>query len=308
VRRDPVFPTPALTPGALTGQTVVITGASDGIGFALAEAVAAAGAQVVLVGRNAAKTRHAASVIGTRTGSDRVTVETADLLYLDEQAALAERLRTAHPRLHALVNNAGALFLERQLTRDGLERTFALNHMAYVQLGLRLLPALLSASQPGRPARLINVASRAHTGARLRLDDLQGAHRFSGWSAYANSKLANILFTRALARRIDATALCVHAVHPGLVASRFAANNGAVGRLQRRIMDCVAISNAAGADTPAWLLGSPEGSTHTGGYWVRRARVTPTFAARDDALAEGLWTRSLAIARLEEPVGPAAAR
>jgi NAD(P)-dependent dehydrogenase (short-subunit alcohol dehydrogenase family) len=302
VRRDPTFDTPALAPDALRGRTVVITGASDGIGRALAERCALAAARVVLVGRNEAKTRHAVSDIRSRTGSDTVSYEIADLLYLDEQQALAERLRAAHPVLHALVNNAGALFLEREVTRDGLERTFALNHMAYVQLGLRLLPALLAAAGPQAPARLVNVASRAHAGARLDLADLQHAHRWSGWRAYGASKLANILFTRALAARVDARCVCVHAVHPGLVASRFAVNNGRAGRVQRRVMDWFSVSNLAGSDTIAWLLASPAGAASSGGYWDRRRRVDPSRTARDTALADALWTRSLAIAGLTEPV------
>ncbi len=297
-----MFDSPALPADALRSRTVVITGASDGIGRALAERCARAGARVVLVGRNEAKTRNAAAEIRTRTGSDDVTFEVADLLHLEEQVALAERLRAAHPVLHALVNNAGALFLDREVTRDGIERTFALNHLAYVQLGVRLLPSLLAAAGPGAPARMVNIASRAHTGARLDLDDLQGEHGWSGWRAYAASKLANILFTRALAARVDARCLCVHAVHPGLVASRFAANNGAAGRLQRRVMDWFSVSNVAGSDTAAWLLASAEGGRTSGTYWVRRTPTTPSRAAQDDRLADALWERSLAIAGLHEPL------
>jgi NAD(P)-dependent dehydrogenase (short-subunit alcohol dehydrogenase family) len=148
---------------------------------------------------------------------------------------------------------------------------------------------------------LINVSSRAHMGGRLDLDDLQSTRRYSGWRAYAASKLANVLFTRALARRVPAAQLCVHAVHPGVVASRFAANNGAMGRLQRAIMDWVSISDTAGADTPAWLLASAEGGSRTGAYWVRRTETSPSAAARDEALGEALWTRSLALAGLSEP-------
>jgi retinol dehydrogenase-12 len=302
VRSDPCFSTPPLAPGALHQRTVVITGASDGIGRALAATCAAAGARVVMVGRNEAKTRHAASVIRSRTGNEAVSVEIADLLRLDEQAELAARLAAAHPVLHALVNNAGALFLERALTADGLERTFALNHLAPVQLGVRLLPALLAAAGPGGPARLVTMSSRAHRRARLDLDDLQGARRWSGWGAYAASKLGNVLFTRALAARVDARRLCVHAVHPGVVASRFAVNNGRAGRWQRRVMDWFSISNEAGADTAAWLLASEAGGRDTGRYWIRRERVEPSRAARDAALAEALWARSLALAGLDEPV------
>jgi len=281
---------------------VIITGASDGIGRAVAERCTRAGAHVVLVGRNEAKTRHVASDLRSRTGSDTVTYEIADLLYLDEQVALANRLRAAHPLVHALVNNAGALFLERELTRDGLERTFALNHMAYVQLTLRLLPSLLAAAGAAGPARVVNVASRAHVGASIASSDLRGDWALSGWRAYGASKLANILFTRALAARVDPRRLCVHAVHPGLVASRFAANNGRVGRLTRRVMDWFSVSNAAGSDTAAWLLASPEGATASGSYWVQRRQVPPSSIARDDALAEALWTASLALGSLEVPL------
>jgi NAD(P)-dependent dehydrogenase (short-subunit alcohol dehydrogenase family) len=299
VRHDPVFATPALSPDALRDRTVIITGASDGIGRTLAERCARAAAHVVMVGRNEAKTRHAASELRSHTGSRRIDVEVADLLHLDEQHALGDRLRERFPRVFALVNNAGALFLERQLTRDGLERTFALNHLAYVTLSVHLLPSLLADSEHHAPARIVNVASRAHMGARLDLSDLQGERRYSGWRAYGRSKLANILFTRALARRVDRRRITVHAVHPGLVASRFAVNNGAFGRLQRRAMDLFAISSMAGSDTAAWLLGSPEGASSSGEYWVRRERVTPSRAAQDDAVAEALWTESIRLGGLE---------
>lgn len=281
---------------------MIITGASDGIGRALAERCARAGAHVVLVGRNEAKTRHVVSDLRSRTGSDTVTFEIADLLYLDEQVALAERLRAAHPVVHALVNNAGALFLERTLTRDGLERTFALNHLAYVQLTLRLLPCLLAAAGEHGPARVVNVASRAHMGIRLTPDEVRGDWPLSGWRAYGASKLGNILFTRALAARVDARCLCVHAVHPGLVASRFAANNGRTGRITRRVMNWFSVSNAAGSDTAAWLLASAEGARSSGDYWVRRAMTEPSTVARDSALADTLWTRSLELAGLETPL------
>jgi len=281
---------------------VIITGASDGIGRALAERCARAGARVVLVGRNEAKTRHVASELMSRTGSDTVSYEIADLQYVDEQVALAERLRAAHPVVHALVNNAGALFLERALTRDGLERTFALNHLAYVQLTLRLLPSLLASAGEQGPARVVNVASRAHVGVTLSPSDLRGDWPLSGWRAYGASKLANILFTRALAARVESRCLCVHAVHPGLVASRFATNNGRLGRLTRRLMNWFSISNAAGSDTAAWLLASAEGSSSSGGYWVQRAQIAPSSVARDAVLADALWTRSLELTGLETPL------
>ncbi len=299
MRTDPEFDTPPLQPNALRDRTVVITGASDGIGRALAERCARAQAHVVMVGRNEAKTRHAASVIMNRTGSRTVTVEIADLLFLEEQHALGERLRGKYPSVYALVNNAGALFLDREETRDGLERTFALNHVAYVTLALRLLPSLL-AQQGHQPARIVNIASRAHVGARLNFDDLQNTKGYSGWRAYGQSKLANILFTRALATRLDARRVTVHAVHPGLVASRFAANNGVFGRLQRKLMDLFSVSSMAGSDTAAWLLTSSAGATTSGGYWVRREHTKPSSAARDEHTANALWDATIDLASLHD--------
>lgn len=292
MRRDPTFPTPPLPPGALTGRTIVITGASDGIGFSLARRCAAAGAEVVMVGRNRAKTNHAVSRIKTMAGARAVHAEIADLLYLEEQDALVDRLLRRGSPLHALVNNAGALFMERELTRDGLERTFALNHLAYMRVAMGALPALRAAAGPHGPARLINVASRAHMGARFDAENLQGERRYTGWGAYAASKLYNILFTRACAQRLPAHEVCVHALHPGLVASRFAANNGWKGRLQRRVMDWFSVSVEAGSDTAAWLLACDDAVDTSGSYWVQRSRTAPSKDARSDTHAQQLWLES----------------
>jgi NAD(P)-dependent dehydrogenase (short-subunit alcohol dehydrogenase family) len=301
MRRDPVFPTPPLPPKALQGCTIVITGASDGIGFALSRRCAEAGGQVIMVGRNRAKTDHAVSRIKTTTGSRLVFAEIADLLYLEEQDALVHRLLQRGTPLHALVNNAGALFLEWELTRDGLERTFALNHLAYVRVSSGLLPALRAAASPGTPARLLNVASRAHMGARFALDNLQGERHYSGWSAYAASKLYNILFTRALAKRVAPHELSVHALHPGLVASRFAANNGWKGRAQRRVMDWFSVSVEAGSDTAAWLLACNDATDASGSYWVQRAVTTPSRDARSNAFADALWKESERLVKTPTP-------
>ncbi len=285
--------------GSLAGRTIVVTGGSDGIGRAAARALLALGADVVLVGRNEAKTAAAAAALMSEAGRRAVTWEIADLERLDAMHDLAQRLRDRLPRIHALVNNAGALFLDRRLTADGLERTFALNHLAYVVLTVRLLDRLVAAAAPGAPARVIIVSSRAHENARLDLDDLQLAHGYGGWRAYANSKLCNLLVARALARRLDPTRVVVQAMHPGVVRTRFATNNGGRGRLLRRLMDLVSVTPEQGADTIAWLAESPEGARDSGTYWVRRRPVQPSRAARDDALAERLWRVSGDLAGLD---------
>ncbi|MBL0173075.1 MAG: SDR family NAD(P)-dependent oxidoreductase [Gemmatimonadaceae bacterium] len=277
----------------------MITGASDGIGRAAVHAFAAAGARVIMVGRNEAKTVAAARAIMGETGSRRVDWEIADLSRQEAVRDLALRLRQRAPRIDVLVNNAGAVFLERELTAEGFERTFALNHLAYFSLTLLLLESLSSAASPGHPSRVVCVASRAHRDAHLRVDDLQSERGYAGWRAYANSKLANVLFARALATRLDPARIVVHAMHPGVVSTRFGVNNGRRGRLMRRIMDVVSIGPDAGADTLVWLSTADAPGHSSGDYWVKRARIDPSEAALDDTLGQSLWVHSAALSHLD---------
>lgn len=280
-------------------RTVVITGASDGIGRAAASSWAAAGANVVMIGRNEAKTSAAARAIMSATGSRRVTWDVADLSRQEAVRELAARLRDRLSCIDVLVNNAGALFIERKLTSEGLERTFALNHLAYFTLTLLLLDRLSRFAIPDAPtARVLCVASRAHRDSRLTIDDLQNERQYRGWKAYANSKLANVLFTRALAARLDSTRVVVHALHPGVVSTRFAVNNGRRGRVLRRIMDVVSVSPEEGADTLVWLANSERALETSGDYWVKRKRIDPSARALDDVLRESLWYRSAELAGL----------
>lgn len=279
-------------PTPIRGQTVVITGASDGIGRAAARALVIAGAHVVMIGRNEAKTAAAARALMSETGSRTVTWDIADLSRTEAVRELAARLSVRYPQIHVLINNAGAVFMEHQRTADGIERTFALNHLAYFSLSLLLLDSLAAASEPGHPARIIAVSSRAHKAARLTLRDVQLDQRFRGWRAYANSKLANLLMVRSLAARLNPAIITVHAVHPGLVRSRFATNNGFRGRLLRRLWKRFSIAPAEGADTLAWLTMAPINEIGNGHYWVRRQRTLPSLQAQTDELAEGLWNIS----------------
>ncbi len=283
----------------MEGKTVVITGASDGIGRAAVVACVRAGATVCMIGRNEAKTAAAAAAIMSDTGRRAIIWEIADLSRQDAVRELALRLRTRLPRIDVLVNNAGAMFLEREVTAERLERTFALNHLQYFTLTLLLLDQLAAAATSGAPSRVVSVSSRAHENAKLDLDDLQGSRNYGGWRAYANSKLCNIFFTRALARRMDPTKIVAHVMHPGVVTTRFATNNGSRGRLMRRVMDFVAITPDAGADTIVWLASDPEATRSSGDYWVRRKRVTPSAAARRDVDAERLWTESVQLAQVD---------
>ncbi len=281
------------------GRTVVLTGASDGIGRAAARLYVRAGASVVMIGRNEAKTVAAAQSIMSECGRRTVTWEIADLSRQDAIRDLAARLRARLPSIHVLANNAGAMFFERELTAEGLERTFALNHLNYFTLTMLLLDRMAAAATAGEPARIINMSSRAHRDARLDLDDLQLTRDFGGWRAYANSKLCNILFTRALARRLDASRVVVHSMHPGVVSTRFAVNNGRRGRMMRGLMDVIAISPVRGADTLLWLSHEPDALRGSGDYWVRRQRRVPSAAALRDADGERLWAESAALARVD---------
>lgn len=284
---------------ALAGRLIVVTGASDGVGKAASRAFAQGGAEVVMIGRNEAKTVAAARAIMSETGSRTVYWQIADLSEQESVRELAARIRVTYEKVDVLANNAGAMFFDRSLTRDGLERTFALNHMSYALLTALLLPCLSRASAAGTPARVISVASRAHRDARPDLDDLQSALRFGAWRAYANSKLFNIWFTRALAQRVDVKRLSVQALHPGVVKTRFATNNGRLGRMFRRVMDLNSVTPEKGADTLVWLASAPEALEHQGAYWVRRAFTEPSRLARDDARRERFWRQTSTLLQLD---------
>lgn len=297
----------APTLSTLAGKTVVVTGASDGIGKAAVRAYVAAGASVVMIGRNEAKTAAAAQAIlrdagltaGTEGRDRAITWEIADLSRQQEVHDVADRLLARLPRIDVLANNAGAMFLDREVTPEGFERTFALNHLSYFTLTLRLLAPLVAAARPGAPSRVLNVSSRAHANARPALDDLQLERHFGGWKQYANSKLYNIWFTRALARRLDASRVATQALHPGVVSTRFATNNGLMGQLLRRAMDVMSVTPAQGADTLVWLSSAEAALEGSGDYWRQRRRVTPSGTARDDARAEALWTTTSRLTGLD---------
>ena len=276
----------------MRGKTVVITGGTSGIGEVAAVALAKMGARIVLVARD--KARGDASLARLREGGPDVahSVHLADLLRLAEVKRVAAEIADREPRIDVLINNAGAMFAQRRLTEDGLERTFALNHMAYFVMTAGLRERLLVSG----PARIINTASAAHQDATLDLDDLQSTKSFGARKAYGQSKLCNILFTRELARRLQGTGVTTNCLHPGFVATRFGDQSGGLISRLVWLAKFFAISPAEGAETIIYLASSPDVREMTGQYFYKSAPTTPSPAAQDDRSALLLWQRSSTLA------------
>ena len=268
----------------MQGQVCVVTGATSGIGKAAAAALARQGAEVIVVGRDPGRAEASAAAIQA-DGAPPPKVEIADLARLDQVRALAGRLNQALDRIDVLINNAGLVLNERQVTPDGYEHVFAVNHLAPFLLTNLLRPKLTASA----PARVITVSSDAHTAARLDLDDPNLEHGWSSWRSYSNSKLANILFTRELAGRLEGTGVTANCLHPGVVRTGFGRDARPLMRIGITIAKPFMLSPERGADTIVYLASSPDVAAKTGGYYVKRQLREPSAAARDDGLARRLW-------------------
>ena len=263
----------------------MVTGATSGIGAVTARALAQHGATVIVVGRNAEKSMATVNHIQQQTGNPAVEFMLADLSSQQEICELAQRFQSRYQHLHVLVNNAGALFTTRQESVDGIEMTFALNHLNYFMLTNLLLDTLRASAL----ARIINVGASAHQFARrVNFDDLQSQTGYFGWSAYAQAKLCNLLFTYELARRLEGTRVTVNALHPGIVATQFGRNNsGWMGRLIR-LFNRFGISPERGAQTIIHLATSPDVEYVTGKYYVNQNQVRSSAASYDQNAAQRL--------------------
>jgi NAD(P)-dependent dehydrogenase (short-subunit alcohol dehydrogenase family) len=270
---------------SIQGKICLITGGTNGIGKVTAQALAQMGATVVIVGRNAEKTAQVVEEIRAASGNKNVDFLLADLSSQQEVRRLAAEFKSKYSRLHVLLNNAGAVFMQRQLSVDGIEMTFALNHLAYFLLTNLLLDTIKASA----PARIINVSSDAHTSGKIEFDNLQGERSYNS-KAYGNSKLANILFTVELARRLEGTGVTVNALHPGFVATGFGKNNpGLLMKLIRAAVPLIARSPEKGAETSIYLATSVNAEGVTGKYFYDSHAIPAAAQATEMAVARRLW-------------------
>ena len=284
---DPIAPT-------MTSRVVFITGATNGIGRATAEALAAAGATVVVHGRSREKAEAAARDVAEKTGHRGVEAIVADFGELDQVRRMAAEFRARHGRLHVLVNNAGLVAFDRRATHDGFVSHFAVNHLAPFLLTNLLLETLTA----GAPARIVTVSSALHARGRIDFADLQAKRRYGGVSAYANSKLANVLFTTELARRLQSSGVTANCLHPGVVATGLANDNKGLFALGWRVAKNFMISPEKGARTSVFLAESPEVEGVSGRYFDDCREVSPAAVAREEETARRLWQVSEELAGL----------
>lgn len=278
----------------MRGRVCLVTGATNGIGYETALGLVRLGARVVIVGRDADKAGRCAERVRVAVPGAIVDAHTADLSAQDAIRQLAGVLRAAYPRLDVLVNNAGAIFDRRTLTVDGIERTWALDHLGYVLLTLELLESLKASAAAGGKPRIVNVASAAHYRGHIDFDDIEGARRYGAMRAYAQAKLGNVLFTYALARRLRDSGVAVNCLHPGVINTGFARNTGGLFGTAWSLMRPFLTSPDKGAQTSLHVASAPELDGVTGRYFSHARPKTSSAESRDEAVQERVWALSLA--------------
>lgn len=269
----------------LTGRICLVTGASTGIGKVTARELARMGGTVIMVSRDPGRGQAALADVQRATGSQKVSLLLADLSSQQEVRRLAREVQDRVGALHVLVNNAGAIYARREVTVDGLERTFATNHLAYFLLTVLLLPLIKRSA----PARIVNVASQAHRPAVLDLNDLQLERRYGAMRAYRQSKLANVLFTYELARRLEGSGVTANCLHPGVVATHFGRNNPGLLSFLFRLASPFLLTPEQGAETVVYLATSPKVAQVSGKYFYRCRPIRSSRLSYDETLARRLW-------------------
>jgi NAD(P)-dependent dehydrogenase (short-subunit alcohol dehydrogenase family) len=268
----------------MKGKTVVITGGTSGIGQVAAETLAGMGARIVLVARDKVRGEATLAQLRAKGPAAEHAIHFADLSRIAEMKRVGQDIAASEQRIDVVINNAGALFNHRTVTEDGLELTFATNHVAYFVL-TQLLRDRLPAS-----GRIVSTSSHAHKSARLNFDDLQATHGYSGFRVYGRSKLCNILFTRELARQLAGTGVTANCLHPGFVATRFGDQSGpGFGSKVFQLFKKFAITPEKGAETIVYLAASDAPAAVSGAYFYKCREATPSPEAQDDEAARRLW-------------------
>ncbi|HEX9429936.1 MAG TPA: SDR family oxidoreductase [Candidatus Bathyarchaeia archaeon] len=278
----------------MTGRICLVTGGNSGIGKATAIGLAKTGATVVIVSRSREKGQTAVNDIIGKSGNTNVEIIQADMSSQNSIHEAADEFKARHEKLHVLINNAGVYLTKRTTTPDGFESTFAVNHLGPFLLTSLLLDILKASA----PSRIVNVTSDAHKGAKIDFDDLQGEKRFSGWRAYGQSKLAMILYTHELAKKLEGTGVTVNSAHPGVVRTNFAKNNGGLVMLGFRFLGMFFISPESAAKRILYVATSPDLDGVTGKYFTKMHEVRSSQESYDDDSAKRLWQVSEQLTRL----------
>lgn len=282
-----------MTETSMQGKVCLVTGSTSGIGKVTARELAGLGATVVMLCRNRAKGEAAQAEIRAVTGNEQVDLIVADLTSQADVRRAVEDFKQQYTQLHILINNAGAIYNKRWVTSDGLEATFALNHLAPFLLTELLLDSLKAST----PARIVNVSSMAHISGKINFEDLQCEKKYSPWRAYSQAKLAIILFTYELARQIEGTNVTVNSLHPGVIASNFDQGLGGFTRWGWKLISPLLSSVERGAQTTLYLAASPEVEGVTGKYFANRKEKRSSGLSYNEAISQRLWQTSEALTR-----------
>ena len=278
----------------MNGKVCLVTGATDGIGKVSARVLAELGAKVIIVGRNPEKSAIVLAELRSISGNENIDLLMADLAIMQEVRDLAEQVISRYDRIDVLLNNAGGYFTKHEITSDGLEMTFALNHMSYFLLTNKLMELLKYSA----PARIVNVSSDAHYGVDIEFENLNGEQEYKAWKAYQKSKLANVLFTYELLKKVPGN-ITVNCLHPGFVATNFGHNNGGffgpVLKIAQRIS---AIDPEEGAKTSIFLCSAPEVKGFSGKYFYKCQPKTSSRESRNMDTGKRLWQISSDIASI----------